>query len=65
MKSKNDVLDCFCQFLTDVGIPERLISDGAGEFVKWEEFLQELRQYKIQQHASEPHHQHQNWVAET
>ena len=65
MKSKNDVLDCFCQFLTDVGIPERLISDGAGEFVKWEEFQEELRQYKIQQHASEPHHQHQNWVAET
>ena len=65
MKSKNDVLDCFRQFLTDVGIPEKLISDGAGEFVKWKEFQDELRQYKIQQHASEPHHQHQNWVEET
>ena len=30
MKSKNDVLDCFRQFLTDIGIPEKLMYDGAG-----------------------------------
>ena len=64
MKSKNDVLECVCQFLTDIGIPEKILLHRAGEFVQWEKFLQELGQYKIKQHVSEPHHQHQNYVAE-
>jgi len=64
MKAKTDTLECFRQFLTDIGIPEKLMSDGAGEFVQEDEFLQELRQYKIKQHVSGPHHQHQNHMAD-
>ena len=59
-KAKSDTLAFFRQFLTDIGIPEMVFSDGAGEFVLDEELLEELRLYKIKQHTSEPHHQHQN-----
>ena len=39
--------------MDDVGIPERLITDGAGEFnSKGKQFLKEARRMRIQLHTS-------------
>ena len=53
MKAKSDTLECFRRLLTDIGIPEKVFSDGAGEFTLDEELLKELRLYKIKQQVFE------------
>ena len=49
----------------DVGIPEHLVTDGAGEFTgRATEFVKEARRICIRLHTSEQGHKNQNQAAE-
>jgi hypothetical protein len=52
-------------FTDDVGIPERLVSDGAGEFTGREtEFVKHARRMRIKHHIAEQGRHNQNYAAE-
>ena len=52
-------------FMNDVGIPERLVTDGAGEFtVKRKKFVKEARLMQIYLHTREQGLKNQNHTAE-
>jgi len=50
-----------CRFVQDVGIPEGIVVDGAGEQTgKNTNFIKACKHYKIQQRQTEPHTPRQN-----
>ncbi|MGH2412266.1 MAG: chromo domain-containing protein, partial [Microcystaceae cyanobacterium] len=60
LKTKDQAIRAFQSFLRDVGIPEKVLWDGAGELGKAADVQAEMLRYKIKEHITEPHHQHQN-----
>ena len=59
IKSKYQALNSLLQFFTDVGIPNKIVYDGAREFSS-QEWHQELAKHQVAWHQTEPYHQHQN-----
>jgi len=56
MTSKLEAGDALSRFVQDVGIPEVIVVDGAGEQTgKNTEFIKTCNHYKIQQRQTEPH----------
>jgi hypothetical protein len=64
MTSCKDAGKSLIDFTDDVGIPERLITDGAMEFTgRHTEFIKEARQMQIMLHTSEQGRKNQNHAA--
>ena len=59
MKSKDQALNSLLQFFTDVGIPDKIVYDGAREFSS-QAWCQELAKRHVAWHQTEPYHQHKN-----
>jgi hypothetical protein len=65
MTSRKDTGKSLIEFMDDVGIPERLVTDGAMEFTgPHTEFIKEARQMRIMLHTSEQGRKNQNHAAE-
>ena len=65
MTAKSDAGKSLVDFTDDVGIPERVITDGAGEFTgKNTEFVKEARRMRILLHTTEQGRKNQNHAAE-
>ena len=65
MTSRSDAGQLLVDFTDDVGIPERLVADGAGEFTgKGKQFVKEARRMRIQLHTSKQGWKKQNHAAE-
>ena len=65
MKARSDAGQSLVDFTYDVGIPERLVTDGAGEFTgKGNQLVKEARRMRIQLHTSEQGRKNQNHAAE-
>jgi hypothetical protein len=66
MISRKDAGKSLIDFTDDVGIPERLITDGATEFTSRNtEFVKEARRMCIQLHTTEQGRKNQNYAAES
>jgi hypothetical protein len=66
MISRKDAGKSLVDFTDDVGIPERLITDGAMEFTgRNTEFVKEARRMRIQLHTTEQGRKNQNYAAES
>jgi Reverse transcriptase (RNA-dependent DNA polymerase) len=65
MTSRKDVGKSLIEFTDDVGIPERLVTDGATEFTgRHTEFVKEARRMRIILHTTEQGRKNQNHAAE-
>ena len=65
MTSRKDAGKSLIEFTDDVGIPERLITDGATEFTgRHTEFIKEARRMRILLHTTEQGRKNQNHAAE-
>ena len=65
MTVRSDVRQSLVDFTDDVGILERLVTDGAWEFTgKGKQFVKEARQMRIQLHTSKQVWKNQNHAAE-
>jgi hypothetical protein len=65
MTSRKDVGKSLIDFTDDVGIPERLVTDGATDFTGLHtEFVKEARRMRIMLHTTEQGRKNQNHVAE-
>ena len=65
MTARSDAGQSLVDFTDDVGILERLVTDGAGEFTgKGKQFVKESRHMWIQLHTSKQGPKNQNHVAE-
>jgi hypothetical protein len=65
MTSRKDAGKSLIEFTDDVGIPERLVTDGATEFTgPHTEFVKEARRMRIMLHTTEQGRKNQNHVAE-
>jgi hypothetical protein len=65
MTSRKDAGKSLVDFTDDVGIPERLITDGATEFTgQHTEFVKEARRMRIMLHTTEQCRKNQNHAAE-
>ena len=65
MAAKSESGKSLTSFTDDVGIPESLITDGAGEFTgKNTEFVREARRMRIKLHTTEQGRKNQNHAAE-
>ena len=65
MTSRKDAGKSLIEFTDDVGIPERLIKDGAMEFTgPHMEFVKEAWRIRIMLHTSEQGRKNQNHAAE-
>jgi DNA-binding transcriptional regulator PaaX len=65
MTSRKDAGKSLIEFTDDVGIPERLVTDGATEFTgRHTEFLKEARRMRIMLHTTEQGRKNQNHAAE-
>ena len=65
MTSRKDAGKSLIEFTDDVGIPERLITDGATEFTgRHTEFVKEARRMRIMLHTTEQGRKNQNHAAE-
>jgi hypothetical protein len=66
MTSRKDAGKSLIEFTDDVGIPERLITDGATEFTgRHTEFVTEARRMRIMLHTTEQGCKNQNHAAES
>ena len=64
MTAQSDAGQSLVDFKNDVGIPKRLVTDGAGEFTgKEKHFLKEARCMQIQLHTSKQVQKNQNYAA--
>jgi DNA-binding transcriptional regulator PaaX len=65
MKSRKDAGKSLIEFTDDVGIPERLITDGVTEFTgRHTEFIKEARRVHIMLQTTEQGCKNQNHAAE-
>jgi hypothetical protein len=65
MTSRKDAGKSLVDFTDDVGIPERLVTDGATEFTgRHTEFVKKARQMRIMLHSTEQGCKNQNDAAE-
>jgi hypothetical protein len=65
MTSRKDAGKSLIEFMDDVGIPERLVTDGATEFTgRHTEFVKEARRMRILLHTTEQGRKNQNHQAE-
>lgn len=65
MAMKADTGKSLVNFTDDVGIPERLMTDGVGEFTgKHTEFIKHARHMRILLHTTESGQKNQNYAAE-
>jgi hypothetical protein len=65
MTSRKDAGKLLIDFTDDVGIPERLITDGAMEFTgRHTKFIKEARRMRIMLHTSEQGRKNHNHAAE-
>ena len=65
MTAKSDAGKSLVDFTDDVGIPETLVTDGAGEFTgRSTEFVKEARRMRIKLHTTEQGRKNQNHAAE-
>jgi hypothetical protein len=65
MTSRKDAGKSLIEFTDDVGIPERLVTDGATEFTgRHTEFVKEARRMRIMLHTTEQGRKNQNHAAE-
>jgi hypothetical protein len=66
MTSRSDAGKSLVDFTDDdVGIPERLVTDGATEFTGWHtEFIREARRMRTMLHTTEQGRKNQNHAAE-
>ena len=65
MTSRKDAGKSLIDFTDDVGIPERLVTDGATEFTgRHTEFVKEARRMRIMLHTTEQGCKNQNHAAE-
>jgi Reverse transcriptase (RNA-dependent DNA polymerase) len=66
MSSRKDAGQSLIEFTDDVGIPERLVTDGATEFTgRHTAFVKEARRMRIQLHTTEQGRKNQNYAAES
>ena len=66
MISRKDAGKSLIDFTDDVGIPERLITDGATEFTgRNTEFVKEAWRMRIRLHTTEQGRKNQNYAAES
>ena len=64
-KARSESVQSLVEFTDDVGIPEHLVTDGAGEFTgRATEFVKEARRMRIRLHTLEQGRKNQNQVAE-
>ena len=64
MTARSDAGQSLVYFTDDVGIPERLVTDGAGEFTgKGNQFVKEERRMQIQLKTSKQGRKNQNHAA--
>jgi len=64
MASRKDAGESLVDFTDDVGIPEMLTTDGAGEFTgKHKDFLKQARRMRIKLHTTEQGRKNQNHAA--
>jgi hypothetical protein len=64
MTSRKDAGKSLIDFKDDVGIPERLVTDGATEFTqRHTEFVKEARRMRIMLHTTEQGRKNQNHAA--
>jgi DNA-binding transcriptional regulator PaaX len=65
MTSRKDAGKSLIDFTDDVGIPERLVTDGATEFNRQHtKFIKEARRMRIMLHTTEQGRKNQNHAAE-
>ena len=65
MTARSESGQSLVDFTDDVGIPEHLVTDGAGEFTgRATEFVKEARRMRIKLHTSEQGRKNQNQAAE-
>ena len=65
MPARSNAGQLLVDFMNDVGIPERLGTDGAGDFTgKGNQFVEEVRLMRIQLHTSKQGWKNQNHEAE-
>ena len=65
MTARSDAGQSMVDFTDDIGIPERLVADGAGEFTgEGNQFVKEARHMRIQLHTSKQGRKNQNHAAE-
>ena len=63
MEHKNSAGQALKQFISDFGIPDKLVCNGAAEQVgKRTEFQSTARKHAIDLHVTEPHHHNQSKV---
>ena len=63
MEHKSSAGQALKQFISDFGIPDKLVCDGAAEQVgKRTEFQSTVRKHAIDLHVTEPHHHNQSKV---
>jgi hypothetical protein len=65
MVSRKDAGKSLIEFPDDVGIPDRLVTDGATEFTgRYTEFVKEARRMRFLLHTTEQGRKNQNHQAE-
>ena len=64
MTSQSDAGQSLVDFTDDVGIPKRLLTDGAGEFTSKGNQFMKARHMRIQLHTSKQGRKNQNHAAE-
>ena len=65
MTAQSDAGKLLVDFMDDIGIPKRLVTDGAGEFTgKGKQFVKEVRRMQIQLHTSKQGRKNHNYAAE-
>ena len=63
MEHKSSASQALKQYISDFGIPDKLVCDGAAEQVgKWTEFQSTVRKHAIDLHVTEPHRHNQSKV---
>ena len=63
MESKALACDALKEFITDYGVPDKIIMDGTGEQTgKRSTFMEQVRKHHIDYHVTEPERYNQSWV---
>ena len=63
MESKGHAGDALKQYITDFGVPDKIIFDGSKEQIRWgTTFMEQVRKHHIDLHTTEPHRHNQSKV---
>ena len=63
MEAKSMAGDALKESITDFGVPDKIMMDGAAEQMgRKTTFMQQVRKHHIDFHLTEPERYHQSWV---